>query len=140
CLGEDRWLALTVCDDRQWAALCGVLGATELQSDARFATAEGRRQNQDALDEAVAALTRNCEVRELTARLQQRGVAAGPVMDQRDAFEDPHLRARGMFQRRFQEDTGEVDWIGPYIRTEEGPLPIRRPPVRLAEDNEYVYK
>ena len=61
-------------------------------------------------------------------------------MFQRDAFEDPHLRARGMFQRRFQEDTGEVDWIGPYIRTEEGPLPIRRPPVRLAEDNEYVYK
>jgi benzylsuccinate CoA-transferase BbsF subunit len=77
---------------------------------------------------------------ELTRALQQRGVAAGPVMDARDALYDEHLRARGMYQRRFQKDTGERDWIGPFIRTQDGSLPIRRPPVRLAEDNERVYK
>jgi crotonobetainyl-CoA:carnitine CoA-transferase CaiB-like acyl-CoA transferase len=140
CSGEDRWLALSVVDDRQWALLCEVLGAAALAKEPDFETAASRRANQDALDAVIAGLTRERDAVELTRNLQSRGIAAGPVMDVRDAFQDEHLRARGMFQRRFQEDTGERDWIGPFIHTEEGPLPIRRAPARLAEDNEYVYK
>jgi crotonobetainyl-CoA:carnitine CoA-transferase CaiB-like acyl-CoA transferase len=140
CSGADRWLALTVCDDQQWAALCAVLGAEQLAQDARFATAEARRENEDALDAELPAFTCGHDVWELTRALQARGIAAGPVMDARDAYEDKHLRARGMFQRRFQEDTGEVDWIGPYIHTDNGALPIRIPPVRYAEDNVSIYK
>lgn len=140
CRGEDRWIALTVGDDAQWAALCEALGAPKLAGDPRFATAEGRLRDQDALDAELPLLTRDRDARELTLALQARGVAAGPVMDARDAYLDEHLRARGMLQRRFQEDTGEVDWIGPYIHTDDGALPIRRAPVRLAEDNQYVYK
>jgi crotonobetainyl-CoA:carnitine CoA-transferase CaiB-like acyl-CoA transferase len=45
-----------------------------------------------------------------------------------------------MLQRLFQTDTGEVDWVGPYIHTTDGALPVRRAPVRLGEDNEYVYR
>ena len=34
-------------------------------------------------------------------QLQAAGVAAGPIMDQRDAFADPHLQERGIaFARR----------------------------------------
>jgi crotonobetainyl-CoA:carnitine CoA-transferase CaiB-like acyl-CoA transferase len=76
----------------------------------------------------------------LAAELQALGIAAGPVMDARDAFEDQHLRERGMLQRRYQEDTGEVDWIGPYIHTSAGALPVRRAPALLGQDNEYVYR
>ena len=120
CRGEDRWLALTVCDDEQWATLCDVLGAEALMGDQRFATAESRREHEDALDAALPALTIDWDAHDLTRALQVRGVAAGPVLDARDAFEDEHLRARGMLQPRYQEDTGEIDWIGPYIHTESG--------------------
>lgn len=140
CRGEDRWLALTVGGDEQWMALCDVLGADALAGDPRFATVESRRQHEDALDAALPALTRDWEVHELTRALQARGVAAGPVLDARDAFEDEHLRARGMFQRCYQADTGDVDWIGPYIHTESGALPIRTAPVQFAHDNVSIYK
>lgn len=140
CRGDDRWLALTVCDDGAWAALCAVLGRADWAADPRFATEEDRRAGHDQLDALVAAETRDRDAWELTRALQGHGVAAGPVMDGRDAFQDEHLRARGMFQRVYQVDCGDREWVGPYIRTEDGPLPVRRPPVALGEDNEPVYK
>jgi len=140
CRGADRWLALTVCTDAQWLALCEALRAADLAGDQRFAKSEGRREQQDELDAALASRTPAYDAWELTRELQARGVAAGPVMDARDAFLDEHLHARGMFQRLFQADTGEVDWIGPYIHTEEGALSIRTAPSRFAEDNGYVYR
>jgi crotonobetainyl-CoA:carnitine CoA-transferase CaiB-like acyl-CoA transferase len=140
CRGDDRWIAITVCGEAQWLALCDVLSANELLNDPRYATSERRTANQDALDATLSNLTPACDAWELTRALQARGVAAGPVMDAHDACLDEHLRARGMFQRRYQEDTGEVDWIGPYIHTDAGALPIRSAPVRLAQDNEYVYE
>jgi crotonobetainyl-CoA:carnitine CoA-transferase CaiB-like acyl-CoA transferase len=140
CRGEDRWIALTVDDDAGWAALCGVLAAARLADDDRFTTPERRRQNHDDLDRELSSLTEHREVWELTRELQARGVAAGPVMDARDVYEDEHLRARGMFQRRYQDDTGEVNWVGPYIRAAEGALPIRSAPARFAQHNMYVYR
>ena len=140
CKGEDRWIALTVFDEERWQALCRALDAEALFGDDRFATAEARRANEDALDIELAALTCERDAAELTRSLQAEGVAAGPVMDARDAYEDEHLRERGMLQRRFQEDTGEVDWIGPYIHASGEAVAIRRPPVRLGQDNDYVYR
>ena len=140
CRGEDRWLALTVCDDAGWEALYEVLGNPAWAADPRFATTEGRRAHHDDLDRLLAQETRERDAWALTRALQGRGVAAGPVIDARDAYEDEHLRARGMYQRMFQVDCGERDWVGPFLRTTDGPLPVRRPPVALGEDNDYVYK
>jgi benzylsuccinate CoA-transferase BbsF subunit len=140
CRGGDRWIAITVSGDPQWLALCEVLDATDLALEARFAGANERRAHQDAIDAALVELTRQWDAGELARALQARGVAAGPVMDARDAFEDAHLRERGMLQRRFQEDTGGIDWVGPYIHTDAGALPIRRAPVRLGQDNETIYE
>jgi crotonobetainyl-CoA:carnitine CoA-transferase CaiB-like acyl-CoA transferase len=138
--GGDRWLALTVCDDAGWQALCAVLGRADWAADPRFATAEGRRANHDQLDRLIAEETRGRDARDLPHALQARGVAAGPVMDARDAYHDEHLRTRGMFRRMLQVDCGERDWVGPFIRDEQGPVPMHRPPVAMGEDNEFVYK
>ena len=140
CRGEDRWLALTVCSDEDWRALGDVLGSPGWASDPRFATVEGRHTHHDEIDGLIAEQTRGWDAWELARALQERAVAAGPVMDARDALEDEHLRARGMFQRMLQVDCGERDWVGPFLRTAEGPLPVRRPPVAMGEDNEHVYK
>jgi benzylsuccinate CoA-transferase BbsF subunit len=140
CAGEDRWLALTICTDADWAALADVLGNPAWMADDRFATAVGRRANHDEIDRLLADETRGRDAWELTRALQARGVAAGPVMDARDALHDEHLRARGLFRRMTQADCGERDWPGPFIRTEEGPAPMWRAPVTMGEDNEHVYK
>jgi len=123
-----------------WGARGAVWDTPPGIGDPSSAPAEGPRANHNETARLLAEATRQWDVWELTRALQARGVAAGPVMNARDAFEDPHLRARGLFRRMTQVDCGDRDWVGPFIRTEEGFLPMHRPPVAMGEDNEYVYK
>ena len=53
--GDDRWIAIDVASDEEFAALCDVLVAPELASDARFAEAPTRWANADDLDGALAS-------------------------------------------------------------------------------------
>src|SRR5436190_2790682 len=57
-LGEDRWVAIAVFDDKQWDGLVAAMGSPEWAADARFVTQPDRFSHQDALDEQVAAWTR----------------------------------------------------------------------------------
>ncbi len=94
--GEDRWIAIEVWSDAEWAALCTALGQPELAHDARFATLAARKANEDALDAMIGDLTRPHDARALMAQLQEQGVAAGAVQTNSDIVErDPQLRERG---------------------------------------------
>ena len=61
-------------------------------------------------------------------------------MDQRDSSADPHLLQRGAFEEVFQVDTGTQLYPGAQYKMSETPVRIRRGPVRLGEDNRYVYQ
>ena len=65
---------------------------------------------------------------------------AGPVMDDADAVADPHLAAREYFVEVDHVDAGRHRYPGFPYRFTNNPLEVRRPPVRLGEHNEYVYK
>ncbi|GAA0983885.1 CoA transferase [Acrocarpospora macrocephala] len=139
CKGEDRWVVVTLSDDHDWAALCRVIGRPELVRDVRFNTLLKRRAHHDEVDDIIAAWTREHGHREAAELLQQAGVAAGPVLDDAEAFADPHLRARGFFVEMTQADAGTHDYPGPFwLRNGERPEP-RRPPVRLGEHNAELY-
>lgn len=97
--GDDRWIAISVLNDAAWAATCDVLGSPTLAADPRFTTLEERIRNEDALDEVVATLTCALDATVLTARLQERGVAASPVETSADVVADEQLVARGYWKR-----------------------------------------
>lgn len=97
CAGEEHWLALTVRSEREWQSLCAALREPTWTTDQRFATAEARRDNHDALDELIAAATRGGDRAELVSQLQAAGIAAGPSMTVADLLADPHLAAREFF-------------------------------------------
>ena len=97
--GEERWIAISVVDDRAWDALCG-LGPPGLGDDERFATNEARLANVEALDEAIAAWTSGFDTIDLAARLQEAGVAAHNVATNEDILQDTHVMGRGFFQAR----------------------------------------
>jgi crotonobetainyl-CoA:carnitine CoA-transferase CaiB-like acyl-CoA transferase len=61
-------------------------------------------------------------------------------MDQRDAFEDPHLLAREMFEETAQADLGAHLYPRAPFKMSRSDVRIRRGPVTLGQDNEYVYK
>ncbi|MCH8802039.1 MAG: CoA transferase [Chloroflexi bacterium] len=100
CLGDDRWLAITVFTDDEWDAFTAAIGSPGWASDQRFANAESRLIHVDALDKMVESWTVEQNAEEAMHLLQAAGVAAGVVQTGEDlAGNDPHLRERGLFQK-----------------------------------------
>ena len=140
CRGEDRWVTITLYGDDDWEAFCRVIGNPSWCRDQKFADPPSRYRHHDELDRHISRWTGPRDHYQVMRLLQEAGVAAGPVMDQRDAYNDPHLDQRGMFEEVTQEDTGTHRYPRPPYVMSETPIGIRRGPVRLGEDNEYVYK
>ena len=140
CKGDDRWVCITIFSDDDWSAFCEALGNPDWSRDERFADQAGRCGRHDEIDGHISEWTRRHSPREAMRILQAAGVAAGPVMNHRDAFADPHLEERGVFEEIHQEDTGTHRYPGMSFKMSESHLGIRRGPVRLGEDNRYVYK
>jgi crotonobetainyl-CoA:carnitine CoA-transferase CaiB-like acyl-CoA transferase len=140
CLGKDRWVTITIAGDDDWRGLCQAMGDFEWSQESGFRDPIVRYEHHDEIDEHISQWTRSLEPQQVMRLLQEKGVAAGPVMDQRDAYADPHLNERGAFEEAYQEDTGTYLYPGAPYKMSETPSKIRRGPVRLGEDNEYVYQ
>jgi crotonobetainyl-CoA:carnitine CoA-transferase CaiB-like acyl-CoA transferase len=141
CLGADAWLTLSVTSDAEWKGLCQVLDRPELVEDARFATLEGRHANHDALDSLIGDWAATQEHNAAAAHLQSCGVPAGPVLTGKELLLDPHLKARGFFQRfTHPEESGIGTRIyhGLPFQLSEAPFSIRQPGPGLGEHNAYV--
>lgn len=97
CEGLDRWVAISIANDGQFAALVRTLDLS-LPASERFITVDGRRQHHDELDRLIAAATAPWAAEELERTLQSAGVEATVVQNARDILLDPQLRHRGFFQ------------------------------------------
>ena len=93
--------------------------------DPRFATADAREHNADALDDLVESWTVRHTAEEVMRLLQAAGVAAGVVQTGEDLSQDPQLRERGFFRR-------VPDHQGDYRTIESAPYKLSRTPGRVA--------
>ncbi|MDH4376140.1 MAG: CoA transferase [Ramlibacter sp.] len=108
CVGSDRWIAITVATDVQWAALVGVMGSPAWALEARWQTLPQRHRERQALDALLAAWTAGQDRYDLMRRLQAAGVPAGAVQDAHDVTrEDPQLAHRGHWIRMPHAEMGE---------------------------------
>jgi crotonobetainyl-CoA:carnitine CoA-transferase CaiB-like acyl-CoA transferase len=80
-------LVLAVGNDRQFAALCEVIGAPELPADPRFATNGDRVANRGQLREQLVSRLAAAPAADWARRLAAVRVPAGEVNDVRGAFE-----------------------------------------------------
>lgn len=144
CTGADRWVALTVPTDGAWAALCCVLGRGELVADLRFASAEARRANHDAIDAEITAWTSQRTAEDAAAALRDAGVPAAVAMSNRDLLLDPHLRQRGFFELATHDpstgDLGTRPYPGIAARLSGFDDGIRRAAPTLGADNDEVFE
>ncbi|MGY1812078.1 CaiB/BaiF CoA transferase family protein [Blastococcus sp. SYSU D00820] len=136
--GEDRWVAVSVRDDRDWTALTGVLGVPGLAGQGRDAAA--RRAASRPIRDAIAAWCAPRGAEEVVTALQAAGVPAGEVMSEPRLLEDPHLAARGWFRERSHPAIGTHRYPGHPWRSEDFALRFDRPVPGFGEDNEYVYR
>jgi benzylsuccinate CoA-transferase BbsF subunit len=139
--GLDRWIAITVTNDDEWRALRNELGNPDWALAPELEGAPGRAASQNLLDDKLAQWTQSFEDYELFHRLQAAGVPAAPVLEASRVLDDPHVQARDLYRpQELVDDIGEYRYPGPLYELPETPSGIRRPPVAMGQDNEYVYK
>ena len=133
-------MTLAVGTDEEWQGLCQVMGNTELALNPHFVDANSRWNNQDQLDVIVSEWSRQQDHREVFQRLQRYGVPAGPILDELEALEDPHMIQRGYYQPLDHPEMPTLQYHGPLWSMSKTSNKLRRPPPLLGEHNPYVYK
>ncbi len=128
-----RWLSIACTNDGDWRSLATIvsadLGLDGLVDDPRFATGPGRKANEDELDAILERWTADRDRWELTERLQAVGVAAHPSLSPLELLADPHLEARGLFERFDHPEVGRRTHTGLAWRSATSPhgMPRRAP-------------
>ena len=124
----------------QWEKLCAVIGCEELVDDARFTTNADRMANRPQLvaelEAALAADTTDAWV----ARLEEAGIAAGPIHDYAEVFADPHTRAREMEVTVEHPEEGTVRGLGIPVKLSATPGSVRRAAPLLGEHTAEVLR
>ena len=104
--GDDRWIAIAIGTDEEFAALCEVLGVPGAARDPRFAKLASRLANVDELECEVATRTREFDRDVLVQKLRERNLAAGPVYNPVDLMNDPALKESGMLVELEHPESG----------------------------------
>jgi crotonobetainyl-CoA:carnitine CoA-transferase CaiB-like acyl-CoA transferase len=138
CKGEDRWVAIAIATDNEWRAFCSAIGNPPWSQDGKFADQTSRWKNQDELDRLISQWTIGHEHYEAMHILQEAGVAAGAVLDNREIVEEPHLQARNYYAEIEQPGIGTHPYPGNPIRVSKTPRTTFLPTPTMGEHNEYV--
>lgn len=136
--GEGEWIAIAAEDDAAWRALAAEMGRPELAADPRFATLEGRKANEAALDACVAEFTRGHDRHALAERLQATGVAASAVETALDLAHSAYLEARGFFTTLTHREAGTHRHPGLPFHAENSSGSARTASPPYGEGNRYV--
>jgi crotonobetainyl-CoA:carnitine CoA-transferase CaiB-like acyl-CoA transferase len=140
CLGDDRWVNITIRNDEEWEGFCRAMGNPGWTTDDMFSDALSRWRNHEELDRRVEEWTSQYDRFAVMHMLQEEGVAAGPVEPPDDAYSDPQMKDRGFFEEVTHTECGTHRYPGLTYRMSKTPNRIRRPAPCLGEHNEYVYK
>jgi crotonobetainyl-CoA:carnitine CoA-transferase CaiB-like acyl-CoA transferase len=138
--GDDQWVTIACRDDRDFSALCATMAQPALTADPRYRDIASRHRHQDALDAAIAAWTAPQDKFAIVEQLQAAGVPSAPVLLHTEILADPHLAARGFFERPRHPEAGEWPMEGPIFRFRTSRPSLRRNAPCFAEHNDYVFK
>jgi benzylsuccinate CoA-transferase BbsF subunit len=141
CRGKDRWCAITVFTDEEWASCCRVIGNPALTEDSRFSTLLGRKDNEGELDGLVTEWTIKRQAEEVMSLMQAAGVPAGVVETAEDQLDyDPQLNHRQFF-RELEHPVAKKyrTPLGTHFLLSKYEFQPKRAPL-LGEHNEYVFK
>ncbi len=140
CRGNDRWCAISVFTEDEWANFRKVIGNPAWANHDKFQSLAGRKDSEEELNSLVDSWTMGHTAEEVMELMQAAGVAAGVLKTVEDLIEhDPQLAHRHHYWKLDHPEIGEYVAPGPPFRLSKTPAEVRRAPL-LGEHNEYVLK
>lgn len=116
--------------DSIYKRLMRAIGRADLADDPALAHNPGRVVREAEIDAAIAHWCGGLASAQVLQIMETAEVPAGPIYSVADQFEDPHFRARGLFEEfqvngksltipalvpRLESTPGRTDWTGPAI-------------------------
>ena len=132
CAGEDEWIVIQVLDEEQWQAFRAFAGIDG------FGAVDDRLARADALDDAVAAFTREHVAELLMVELQAAGIPAAHVASSLELSVDPHLAERGFWKVMERPHVGDLPHPAAPYRVGKLPFDIDRVAPTLGQHNREV--
>lgn len=139
CKGEDKWVSIAVADNKEWNALCEVMGNPEWCRRAEYEDGFGRWKNRKAIDEKLSEWTGNFTHYELMEKLQQAGVAAMPSFDAEEILSDPHTKARKLFTTVRHPKIGGQVVMNPAWKFSKTPARLTKAGPLMGENNDEIF-
>jgi len=137
---SDRHFIVGATTPPNWKAFCVAIGLGPIENDPRFADANARRRNREALVETIEKVTRTKTAQQWLALLRKAGVPCGEIADYGDVFNDEHLLARKFFVDLEHPVLGTLRGLGSPMRLGRTPVAHRRAGPRLGEHSADVLR
>ena len=135
---RDQWILVGVGNDRQYQALCGLIGRPELASDERFATNPRRVANRDELIGLLSEIIATEDGAIWLAGMTDAGIPCGPINTVDQVFKHPQIEHRNMVVEVPHPTAGSVRVVGPPVIMSETPAQVRSHPPLLGEHTDEI--
>ncbi|PYN72613.1 MAG: formyl-CoA transferase [Candidatus Rokuibacteriota bacterium] len=123
---RDGWVQVVIMNPDQYGRFCKALGDDALATDAKFVDNDRRVSNHDELRDRVEAALAAGTTAEWVARFERAQVAAGPIYEFDEVFEDPQVKHLGLVASVEQPGYGPTRMLGFPVRASATPATIRR--------------
>ena len=137
---RDQWIIVGVGNDRQFQALCALIGRPELASDQRFATNPRRVANRDELIALLAAIFATEDGAIWLAGMTEAGIPCGPINTVDQVFDHPQIVHREMVVDVPHPTAGSVRLVGPPVIMSDTPAQVRSHPPLLGEQTDEILR
>lgn len=139
--GDNEWVAVSVRDDADWAAVVQLIGRPELNDDGRFASQAARVQNHEAFDEVLTSWARTRAAEEVADTLRSCGVPAERLLAADRMYDVGQLDGRGFYEELEHPLSGRLRFPGWPFRVTPGPARHHRTPSpTLGQHNDDVLR
>lgn len=128
---DTQWIVIAGNSDSIFRRLMAAIGRSDMATDQRFATNDGRVAHESIIDDAISAWTRQHNSEEILEVLDGAEVPCSLIYSVADIMRDPHFRAREMLLETQLPDgsnvampgiapklsvtPGNVAWAGPEL-------------------------
>ena len=130
---RDGWLQIVILNADQYARFCTVLGPAPFATEPAFATNESRLAHHEEFRARVEAVLTEATTAEWVARFEAAQIAAGPIYEFDEVFEDPQVKHLGLVAEVAQPGYGPAKMLAFPVRASATPGRIRRPAPLLGE-------
>lgn len=138
CKGDDRWCAISICNDTEWLAFCKAIGEPSWLEKPEFFASVNRKKNEDLLNNLIEKWTSQYDCDEVMKILQKAGIAAGIVQNAEDLYSDVQLKERDCFWVEDHKELGRFSHLGQPSRLSKTPARLYNAAPCLGEHTEYI--